>query len=399
MPARRLLLAAMLLIATVMGGAAQPRDPAGPVDIYVFWSRACPHCERALDFLGRLKEEQAALRLHTFEVDEDDDGAALFRRVNEKLGVAAPAVPMIIVGDAVLIGYGSDDTTGRSIAAHVRACRGRACVDIVQPLIEPQRRKPGPRIERPPIPKTIRLPLVGEIETAGLSLPLLTVAMGAVDGFNPCAMWGLVFLIGLLIGMTDRRRAWLLGSVFVAVSALVYFAMMAAWLNLLLLLGALLWIRVGVGVVALAGGAYYLREFARGDPSCRVTAPATRRRLIDRVKEVTQQRQLGLALVAVAVLAVAVNLIDLLCSAGLPAVYTEVLAQSRLPLWQYYAYLALYIIVFMADDLVIFASAMTTLSLSTASIGYTRYASLVGGVVLLGIGVLLLFRPEWLAFQ
>jgi hypothetical protein len=223
--------------------------------------------------------------------------------------------------------------------------------------------------------------------------------MAVVDGFNPCAMWGLVFLLGLLIGLKDRRRMWVLGSAFVAVSALVYFAIMAAWLNVLLLLGALVWVRIGIAVVALAGGAYYLREFARGETACKVTAPEGRRRLLDRVKSQAQRRQLGLALLAVAVLAVAVNLIDLLCSAGLPAVYTEVLAQSRLPLWQYYAYLALYILVFMADDLLVFATAMTTLTLSGFGLRYTRYSNLVGGVVLAGIGGLLLFRPEWLSFR
>ncbi len=35
-------------------------------------------------------------------------------------------------------------------------------------------------------------------------------------------MWVLVFLLGLLAGMKDRRRMWLLGGAFVVTSALVY---------------------------------------------------------------------------------------------------------------------------------------------------------------------------------
>lgn len=223
--------------------------------------------------------------------------------------------------------------------------------------------------------------------------------MAAVDGFNPCAMWGLVFLLGLLAGLKDRRRMWALGGVFVAVSALVYFAIMAAWLNVLLLLGALVWIRAGVAAVALAGGAYYLREFVRGETACKVTAPEGRRRVLDRLREMARQRNLALALLGVAMLAVAVNLIDLLCSAGLPAVYTEVLAQSRLPLWEYYSYLALYILVFMADDMLVFATAMAAMTVTQFGLRYTRVSNLVGGVVLVALGALLLVRPEWLSFR
>jgi hypothetical protein len=104
------------------------------------------------------------------------------------------------------------------------------------------------------------------------------------------------------------------------------------------------------------------------------------------------------SMLGIAALAVAVNLVDLLCSAGVPAIYTEVLTQSRLPLWQYYAYLALYILVFMADDLLVFVTAMTTLTLTGLGQGYVRISSLIGGVVLTAVGALLLLRPEWLSF-
>jgi hypothetical protein len=108
---------------------------------------------------------------------------------------------------------------------------------------------------------------------------------------------------------------------------------------------------------------------------------------------------LGGAIIGIAALAVAVNLIDLLCSAGLPAVYTEVLAQSQIPGWQYYGYLALYILVFMADDLLVFFTAMATLTLTGISYHFARYSNLIGGVLLIAIGAVLLLRPEWLSFH
>jgi hypothetical protein len=223
--------------------------------------------------------------------------------------------------------------------------------------------------------------------------------LGAVDGFNPCAMWVLVFLIGLLVGMRDPVRMWSYGAAFLLTSAAVYFAFMAAWLNLVLLLGSLAWIRAGVGVFALFAGGYYLHEFVRNpDAACAVTSRGERRRIMDRLKGVVAEKSFLFAIAGIMALAVAVNLIELLCSAGIPVVYTQVLALSDLSATAYYGYLMLYISIFLLDDAVVFVTAMLTLQATGLAATYSRYSHLIGGTVLLAVGLLLIFRPEWLAF-
>jgi hypothetical protein len=248
-------------------------------------------------------------------------------------------------------------------------------------------------------PKTIRLPLLSELELATLSLPALTVLLAAIDGFNPCAMWTLLFLMGLLVGIPDRVRMWTLGAAFIAASAAVYYLFLAAWLNLLLFLGMVAWIRAAVALVALAGGAYYLREFfVNPEAMCRVTGGESRQRVLARLRAFALERRFWLALAGIVLLAVAVNLVEFICSAGIPAVYVQVLALSDLPPWQYHAYLLLYILVFMLDDLLVFVVAMKTLQVAGLTGAYARWSHLVGGGLLLLVGLLLLFRPEWLVF-
>jgi hypothetical protein len=249
------------------------------------------------------------------------------------------------------------------------------------------------------LPKAISLPVVGEISTGALPLPLLTVLLAAADGFNPCAMWVLVFLLGLLAGMRDRARMWLLGGAFVAASALVYLLILSAWLNVLLFAGAIIWVRLAVGAVALAGGAHYVRSFFSGTPAvCEVTAPAQRQRVLARLKDLAGRRDFVVALGGIVALAFAVNVVEFLCSAGIPAVYTQVLALAALPAWQYAAYLLLYVAVFMLDDLVVLAVALKSLEVSGMTGAYSRWAGLVGGVVLIAIGAALIAKPEWLSF-
>ena len=245
----------------------------------------------------------------------------------------------------------------------------------------------------------ITVPILGQLDTKTISLPLITIILGTLDGFNPCAMWTLLFLISLLLGMKDRRRMWVLGTTFIVASAAVYFLFMAAWLNLILFLGFIIWIRVLIGLVALGGGGWNLKKYFKDkDGGCEVTGDEKRRKTFDRLKEVTQQKNFWVAFIGIITLAFAVNLVEAICSAGLPAVFTQLLILNDLPTWQYYAYILLYIFFFMLDDLLIFIIAMVTLKMTGISTKYARWSNLIGGILMLLIGLLLLFKPEWLLF-
>lgn len=391
-------LAALLFALFATGAVAQS---PGRIDVHLFWAEGCPHCERAIDYLKRLEGEEPRLRAHYLELSRDAANQAAFTAVVERIKLEEPAVPLIVVGESVMVGYATDESSGAELRRRIDECLAQGCPDMVGQLAQ------GPEVEgaRPAagaqrmVPPTVSIPFIGEVRTADVSLPVLTIALGALDGFNPCAMWVLVFLIGLLVGMQDHFRMWTLGTAFIAASALVYFLFMAAWLNFLLFIGAVVWVRAGVGLVALAGGFYYLREyFQNPDAVCKVTAPQARRRVFDSLRKLASESRFWLALAGILALAFAVNLVELLCSAGIPAVYTQVLALSKIPTWQYYAYLGLYVLVFMLDDLFVFVVAMKTLQVTGATTRYVRFSHLAGGIVLLAIGALLLLRPDLLMF-
>jgi glutaredoxin len=393
----------LLLLCCLWGGtafaqAAPQSRSAEAVEVHVFWRVGCPHCENARDFLGRAAPEHG-LRLREYEIG-DPANLELFRRAVTHFHVANPAVPLVVIGPYHWVGYGSDDGTGAQFIAAAQSCRTARCDNVMASLIAGEANpaaSPSTPVEPPP--RTLRLPIVGEVELATLSLPALTVLLAAIDGFNPCAMWTLLFLMGLLVGIGDRMRMWTLGAAFIMTSALVYYLFLAAWLNLLLFLGVLLWVRVAVGLLAIGGGAWYLREFfVNPEALCKVTGAQSRQRVLQRLREVALERRFWLALAGIIALAVAVNLVEFICSAGIPAVYVQVLTLSALPAWQYHAYLLLYILVFMLDDLLIFVIAMKTLQVTGLTGRYARWSHLIGGGLLLLIGILLLLRPEWLSF-
>lgn len=374
------------------------------VNIYFFYGDGCPHCVKEEKVLNQIESENKDIKIYRYEVWKNRENAQFLSRLGKELDLDISGVPLLIVGDKTFVGYYSAETTGAQIKSAVDEFLAKGCVDVVEPLVKNyQKELPdngnGEICEdEKELPRTINLPFAGQIEVKNYSLPVLTVLIAAVDGFNPCAMWVLLFLISLLLGMKDRRRMFILGSVFIVASGAVYFLFLSAWLNLFLFLGFVLWIRIAVGIVALASGGFHLRDWWLNSGVCRVTGGGKRKLVFEKLRKIINEKKFWIALIGIIVLAFAVNLVELICSAGLPAVFTQVLALSDLPGYQYYLYLLLYIFIFMLDDLLVFFLAMATLQMQAISSKYTRWSGLVGGILIFLIGILLLFKPGWLMF-
>jgi len=368
------------------------------VNLYFFWAYGCPHCSNEKPFLDKLEQKYDNLKVHSFEVTGNKDNVELLIATGEKLDTNVSSVPFTVVGDHYFAGWYDEQTTGAAIEEAVQCALQNGCYDTVGSLIDPKISDFGYK-DKKKIPEKINLPILGEIETKNFSLPILTILIAGLDGFNPCAMWVLLFLISLLLGMEDKKRMWILGTAFIVSSAFVYFLFMSAWLNLFLFLGFVLWVRIVIGMVALVAGGYNLKEyFTNKAGKCKVTGDEKKRKVFEKLKDTTQKKQFWLALGGIIILAFAVNLVELICSAGLPAIYTQILALTPMAKWQYYAYLGLYIFIFMLDDLIVFFAAMTTLQMTGMATKYSRASHLVGGIIMLIMGILLLFKPEWLMF-
>ena len=370
-----------------------------PIKLYFFWAEGCPHCAKEEIFLDELQKEIPNLEITRFEVSQNTDNARLLGKVGKELGVAMKGVPVTVVGRKYVVGFYNFETTGGEIRAMVSSY-SQAEGDLVDEILK-QNEQAKNDVEKLPLLQTrkIQLPFVGEIDLGSLSLPLLTVVVAGIDGFNPCAMWVLIFLIGIFMGMRDRRKMWILGFTFIATSAGVYFLFLTAWLNLFLFLGFLKWVRIGIGVFALFAGAYQLREFyVNKNGACKVGGGETKKKVFDQAQKVIGEKRFYLSFLGIIVLAAGVNMIEMVCSAGLPAIYTQVLSLTPMVVWKYYLYLFVYIVIFMLDDLLVFVVAMMTLKFVGISGKYVRYSSLVGGLIILVVGILMLVRPQALMF-
>lgn len=372
----RLLLCCLLAGASAAAAGADPALPAaaaGAPVLEVYVREGCPHCVDAKRFLAELADRRPGLAVVYREVDRDPAARDALIEISRQAGAWPPGVPTFVFGSQLLVGF--DD------AGHVGA-------ELLRMLDEAVPQAP---------PGTVESGLFGTLRASELGLPLFTLALGLLDGFNPCAMWVLLFLLSLLVRLKDRRRMAMVAGTFVLASGAVYYAFMAAWLNVFLLVGMTEALRIGLAVAAMLIGAINVKDFFAFRRGMSLSIPeAARPGIHARMRAILKAESLPASLAAVAVLAVVVNFVELLCTAGLPAVYTAVLARHELPPLAHYGYLGLYILAYIVDDALMVGAAVLALGSGRLGERGGRRLKLLSGAVMLALGLVMLLRPQWL---
>lgn len=379
------------------------------VSLHLFYSKTCPHCAKEKEYLKDLEKKYDNLKIYKYEVSEEGIND-LFELVNESLSSNNPYVPYTIIGSKAIVGY--NEATNDIIDEYIEECTKYECYDLVsnikkdnkshkdeveKSLKEIKKQKENKKEKKEE--SMMKLPLLGRVNVKKFSLPLIAVSIGLVDGFNPCAMWVLIFLISILIGMKDRKKMWAIGISFLLTSALIYLLFMMSWLQVTLRLSQIRTIQIIIALVALIGAIVNFRSYnneRKKDAGCQVVDKEKRKSIINKIKKFTSEKSIIPAMLGAMALAVSVNFVELACSAGLPLLFTQILALNDLSNIQYILYMGLYMLAYMLDDLIVFAIAMFTLKLTGITNKYNKYSHLIGGLIMLIVGLLMILKPEWI---
>jgi len=373
---RRYLIISLIILGIVIAFTSQGTSGTGEgFEVHFFHLPSCSHCDEQRPFNEKLANKYPSIQIIEHDVTTPAEHALLFEKL-EELGIQdEPAYPITIFGNQVFSGWESEETTGRAIEEALKQCLAGNCPP-------PAGEEPGHKIV---------LPIIGEIVLEDYSLPALAVILGLVDGFNPCAMWVLVYLISLIATLRDRKRIWLIVGSFVLASGVLYFLFMTAWLNAFLFIGYVRPVTTVIGLVALGGGILQIREVieTKGAIVCEVTDEESRKKTMTRIQKIVSSPITLGTIAGIVALAFVVNSIEFVCSAAIPAIFTHVLSLASLTTFQYYGYILLYVLSFMLDDLIIFGTAAFALSSSLGE-RYAKYFRPVGAAILIILGLLLL---------
>jgi len=353
------------------------------VEINFFYSDFCSHCAKEEVFLDVLEDQYPNLIINRYSITSNKEAPSILASFYEEYEVPERnwgLVPALFIGDEYFIGY-SEEVKAKIIEC-INGC-SETDIDIYE----------------------INIPFLGTINTSEMSLTTLTIVLGLLDGFNPCAMWIMLFLIALLINTDSRKKMLLIGGTFLFASGLIYYLILNAWLKLFLAVSYINIVRMVIGVSALGVGVWQIKNFIDYKPGvCKVTGgeggiqAKLRNKIEDKAKQITES-SVGIGMIiGVFVLAIGVNMVEFFCSAGIPAIFTQVLSLNVTSDFQYQFYVLLYTFVFMLDDLIIFLITFFTLKQFGFTQEYNHWATLIGGLLIFILGILLIFKPEILSF-
>lgn len=388
-----LILVGVLLI--ISGGASSDvnnNKEVGELNVHFFYLPSCPHCQEQKPFNEQLMKEYPEVNWLYHDTSDPEENKLYAQMAAERgLNLKTLGVPGTFIGDKEIIGFGSAETTG----VEIRQALEEYISQNAQEAEEENQSSESVQQKKEEFNRTVNLPIFGEIDVLNVSLPVLSIVLGFVDGMNPCAMWVLVYLISLILEIRDRKKIWFLVGSFLLASGVLYFLFMTAWLNVFLLVGYIRTVTIIVGLVALYFGITSIKTFieTKGALQCEVGDAESKKKTMSKMKQLVASPLTWATMVGMVGLAFLVNSLEFVCSAALPAIFTQVLAISEISGITYYFYIFLYVFFFMLDDLIIFGLAVFAVNKFVGD-KYAKWCKLIGGIIMLVLGIIMVFFPH-----
>ena len=343
------------------------------VELVVFHGDGCPHCAAMLDFLADLQDRHGELVVTDYEVWYDTANQEVFRSTLAALGEEPAAVPTVVIDDQVIVGH--SDAIERRI---------ESIVDDLMAGVEPS---DAGEFE-------IDVPLVGAVDVGSGSLVGATALIAFVDGVNPCSLWVLSMLMALVVHSGSRGRVFAVGTVFLVITSLLYGLYMIGAYSTLSVVGERAWIRLAVALVAGVFGILHIKEhFTTKGPSVTIGAEH-KPGLFRRMRGLAElDRSLPAVLGGTAVLAVGVSLLETPCTAGLPLLWTNLIADRGVPTSGAVVLFLLYLLIFLIDELIVFAATVFTMRAAKMQEHHGQALQLIGGTLMLTLAVAMVVAP------
>ncbi len=377
--------------------------------IYMFWGDGCPHCAAAEVYFEELAKQHPEVELRFFEVWNSQENQLKSAKMAEAYGFEAKYVPAIFIDEQYWEGFGEQLIP--EIDNLVNYCIVAGCKDAGAGIITPIPTisanptavpTTNPAIDTPDKPvqaaRTIKLPLIGEINLENQSMIVATLLIAFVDGVNPCSIWVLTMLLALTLHTGDRKRVLIIGFVFIFITALVYALFIGGLFTFLTFVSFMTWIQVLVALVALVFALINIKDYFWYKEGVSFTIDdAKKPGLFKRMRGLVDNSKSLWGLVgATIVMAAGVSLVEFSCTAGFPVLWTNMLASQNITGGYFIFLLILYMLIYQIDELVIFFVAVFTLKATRLEEKHGRILKLIGGMLMLTLAGVMIINPNLL---
>jgi hypothetical protein len=194
----------------------------------------------------------------------------------------------------------------------------------------------------------------------------------------------------------SRRRTFLIGSTYLVVAAAVYGLVILGMFSVFKFIGYAPWIRLTIAAIAFLFAAINIKDYFAFKRGVSLTiSDRYKPKLYRDMRGVMAPGQSGMALIAAtAAMAAGITVVEMPCTAGLPLLWTKLVSATAIGHAGFLVLLALYLLMFLLDELAVFGAVLITLRASRLDETEGRVMKLIGGVVMLTLAVVLLVNPS-----
>lgn len=399
------LLGVLVYIFTIFISLSNTFAQDSTITVNVFKREDCKHCQEEKAFLEDLDGKRTDIELNFLDINEADN-KKLWEQIAE-LEKISKVTPITTIGFNIIVGFDSAETTGKKIIEIFdnEKTTNVSIEDFIQKGGSKNKLDSGATCaDDPTIPCDVReepvyvkIPFIGKvIDVKQFSLPTLSAILGLIDGFNPCAMWVLVTFLFVLIQIGDKKRMWTIAGIFILAETIMYHLILSVWFTTWDFIGLNKIITPLVGLLAVGSGAFFLYEWKTSDGTCKVTNAEQRKKITSRIQDLAKQKFTLVTFFGIIGLAFSVNIIEFACSIGIPQTFTKILELNSLNFWQTEMYILIYILFYMFDDFLIFGLALYSFEKIGLTHKYSKISNFIGGILMLILGLILIFKPELL---
>ncbi len=384
------------------------------VKIEYFGRKDCKNCANLEKFLKELSTKRDDFEYVEHKIDESKEEKVFFDETTSKLKLVK-GTPIIYIDGHIIQGFNTADTTGKEIENLINSGKTKDKILTLKEYVESGQKGnvssngavcTGDTVcEVPGLTKgaenqvLVNIPIINKtVDLTNYSLLTMSIILGTIDGFNPCAMWVLVLFLTALIAVGNKVKMFRVAGLFILAEAVMYFFILNAWIYAWDFVGLDKWVTPLVGIVGIIGGIFFIRNYLKkGDTlECEVTDFEQRAKISKKIKDIANKPFTLLTALAIIGLALSVNVIEFACSVGIPQTYTKILQINEVPFWTRQFYTFIYIIGYMIDDIIVFGFALMSVNKLQLTTKYSKWVNLFGGILMIILGLIMLIKPSLL---
>ena len=395
-------------------GYSAGNSQAKKVKIEYFGRKDCKNCANLEKFLKELSTKRDDFEYVEHKIDESKEEKVFFDKTTSKLKLVK-GTPIIYIDGHIIQGFNTADTTGKEIENLINSGKIKDKILTLKEYVESGQTGnvssngavcTGDTVcEVPGLTKgaenqvLVNIPIINKtVDLTNYSLLTMSIILGTIDGFNPCAMWVLVLFLTALIAVGNKVKMFRVAGLFILAEAVMYFFILNAWIYAWDFVGLDKWVTPLVGIVGIIGGIFFIRNYLKkGDTlECEVTDFEQRAKISKKIKDIANKPFTLLTALAIIGLALSVNVIEFACSVGIPQTYTKILQINEVPFWTRQFYTFIYIIGYMVDDIIVFGFALMSINKLQLTTKYSKWVNLFGGILMIILGLIMLIKPSLL---